>query len=59
VGRVEPDFVPAALALGSGIHGAAAFVFQLTAPVPTWATSKRTSRVWTLETDHWPLRFGE
>ena len=27
VDRVEPDFVPAALALGSGIHGAAAFLF--------------------------------
>jgi putative RecB family exonuclease len=25
VDRLEPDFVPAALAFGSGIHGAAAF----------------------------------
>jgi CRISPR/Cas system-associated exonuclease Cas4 (RecB family) len=28
VDRVEPDFVPAALALGSGIHGAAALLFR-------------------------------
>jgi len=28
VDRLEPDFVPAALAFGSGIHGAAAFFFR-------------------------------
>jgi putative RecB family exonuclease len=28
VDRVDPDFVPAALALGSGIHGAAALLFR-------------------------------
>jgi len=28
VDRLEPEFVPAALAFGSGIHGAAAFLFR-------------------------------
>ncbi len=28
VDRLEPDFVQAALAFGSGIHGAAAFMFR-------------------------------
>ena len=28
VDRLEPEFLPAALAFGSGIHGAAAFLFR-------------------------------
>ena len=28
IDRLEPEFVPAALAFGSGIHGAAAFLFR-------------------------------
>jgi putative RecB family exonuclease len=62
VDRVEPDFVPAALALGSGIHGAAAFLFRglaqgarpAAADVQAYFAS-----LWALETTHKPIRFGE
>ena len=62
VDRAEPDFVPAALALGSGIHGAAAFLFRgiaggarpAVADVQAYFAS-----VWALETSHRPLRFAE
>jgi hypothetical protein len=61
VDRVEPDFVPAALALGSGIHGAAAFLFggiargarPAVADVQGYFAS-----LWALETTQRPARFG-
>jgi hypothetical protein len=62
VDRLEPEFVPAALAFGSGIHGAAAFLFR------GLARGARPSAgdvqgyfesVWNLEAAHRPLRFGE
>jgi putative RecB family exonuclease len=62
VDRVAPDFIPAALALGSGIHGAAAFLFggiargarPAAADVQSYFAS-----LWALETTHKPIRFGE
>jgi len=62
VDRVEPDFVPAALALGSGIHGAAAFLFRGIAggTRPDVADVRAYfASLWTLETTHRPIRFGE
>jgi putative RecB family exonuclease len=62
VERVAPDFVPAALALGSGIHGAAAFLFrgmaQGTRPAVVDVQGYFGS-LWALETTHKPIRFGE
>jgi CRISPR/Cas system-associated exonuclease Cas4 (RecB family) len=62
VDRLEPDFVPAALAFGSGIHRAAAFFFHGLAE----GERRRVDEVqgffetsWKLETTHRPLRFGE
>ena len=60
--RAEPDFVPAALALGSGIHGAAAFLFRGIAggARPDVADVQMYfASLWALETTHRPVRFGE
>jgi putative RecB family exonuclease len=62
IDRLEPDFVPAALAFGSGIHGAAAFLFRgikagerpSVADVQGYFES-----YWALETAHKPVRFAE
>src|SRR2546422_61043 len=60
--RLEPDFVPAALAFGSGIHGAAAFFFRGAGQGerPTVADVQGYfEALWKLESEHRPLRFGE
>ena len=60
--RLEPDFVPAALAFGSGIHGAAAFFFRGVGQGerPSVADVQGYfEAVWKLESEHRPLRFGE
>jgi hypothetical protein len=62
VDRVEPDFVPAALVLGSGIHGAAAFLFRGMAQGarPDVADVQGYfASLWALETAHKPIRFSE
>ena len=62
VDRVEPDFVPAALALGSGIHGAAALLFRgiASGARPTVEDVQAYfASLWALETTHRPVRFGE
>ena len=62
IDRLEPDFVPAALAFGSGIHGAAAFFYRAVARGERpgvgdvqdfFATN------WGLVTRHRPVRFNE
>jgi len=62
VDRVAPDFVPAALAFGSGIHGAAAFflrgIQQGRAP-SLEDVQGYFEGYWNLETQHKPIRFGE
>jgi len=62
VDRLEPDFVPAALALGSGIHGAAAFylrgVQRGTAP-SLGQVQDYFETYWNLETQQRPIRFGD
>ena len=62
VDRLMPDFVPAALAFGSGIHGAAAFflrgVQQGAAPKLDEVQGYFES-YWNLENDNRPVRFGE
>src|SRR6266498_4186117 len=62
VDRLEPEFVPAALAFGSGIHGAAAFFLRGAAA----GTQPSVADVqgyfegyWQLETGNRPIRFGE
>jgi putative RecB family exonuclease len=62
VDRVEPEFVPAALAFGSGIHGAVAFLLRGVQE----GKAPRLDEVqgyfesyWALETQHRPVRFGE
>src|SRR5262249_25950987 len=60
--RLEPDFVPAALAFGSGIHGAAAFFFRGMSPGGRPSVGDVQSHFeafWNLETKHRPIRFGE
>jgi putative RecB family exonuclease len=60
--RVEPDFVPAALAFGSGIHGAAAFFFGALGrgERPELGDVQNFFETyWNLETRHQPVRFGE
>ncbi len=62
VDRLEPDFVPAALAFGSGIHGAAAFFFNgvaAGAPPTLEEVQGYFESYWGLETQHRPIRFGE
>ena len=62
VDRLQPEFVPAALALGSGIHGAAAFLFRGTAdgaPPSLADVQAFFEAYWQLETGNRPIRFGE
>ncbi len=62
VDRLEPEFVPAALAFGSGIHGAAAFLFRGRADgaAPSLADVQAFFEgYWKLETGNRPIRFGE
>jgi hypothetical protein len=61
VDRATPDFVPGALAFGSGIHGAAALLFGGIAAgkQPTLdEVQGYFEAYWNLETDHKPIRFG-
>ena len=58
---MEPDFIPAALALGSGIHGAAALLFRgiASGALPTVEDVPACfASLWALETSHRPVRFG-
>ena len=62
VDRVPPDFVPAALAFGSGIHGAAAFFLrgvQQGAPPSLADVQAFFEGHWRLEPANRPIRFGE
>ena len=62
VDRQEPEFVPAALAFGSGIHGAAAFLFRgrTDGTAPSLADVQAFFEAyWQLETNNRPIRFGE
>jgi putative RecB family exonuclease len=62
VDRLEPDFVPAALAFGSGIHGAAAFFFRGVAErlhPSVGDVQSQFEATWNLENKHRPIRFGE
>jgi PD-(D/E)XK nuclease superfamily len=62
VDRLTPEFVPAALAFGSGIHGAAAFLFNgaaAGAPPALDEVQGYFESYWNLETEHKPIRFGE
>ncbi|MBI4271988.1 MAG: PD-(D/E)XK nuclease family protein [Candidatus Rokubacteria bacterium] len=62
VDRMEPDFVPVALAFGSGIHGAAAFFFRGAGQGerPSVADVQgHFEALWKLESEHRPLRFSE
>jgi RecB family exonuclease len=59
---VEPEFVPAALAFGSGIHGAAAFFYRgvQMGPAPSPADVQGYfASLWALAAEHRPVRFGE
>jgi putative RecB family exonuclease len=62
VDHVEPDFVPASRAFGSGIHAAAAYFFRGVAhgklPVVD-DVQDHFEALWNLETRAQPLRFGE
>ena len=53
IDRVEPEFVPVALAFGSGIHGAGQGSRPSVADVQGFFEA-----FWNLETEHRPLRFG-
>jgi putative RecB family exonuclease len=60
--RLAPEFVPAALAFGSGIHGAAAFFYRGVAqgaPPSLGDVQGYFASLWHLETEHRPLRFGD
>ncbi len=62
IDRLEPDFVPVALAFGSGIHDAAAFFFRGAGQGerPSVADVQGYfEALWKLESEHRPLRFGE
>jgi putative RecB family exonuclease len=62
IDRFPPDFVPAALAFGSGIHGAAAFFLrgaQQGKPPSLDDVQAYFGGYWALETQHKPIRFGE
>ncbi len=62
IDRIEPDFVPAALAFGSGIHGAAAFLFRGIgegARPSVGDVQAVFEAFWNLETSQRPIRFGE
>lgn len=62
IDHLQPDFVPAARAFGSGIHVAAASFFRAVAKGETPAVDAlhdQFDSFWTLETEHQPLRYGE
>ena len=62
IDRLEPDFVPAARAFGSGIHAAAAVFFRGVGQgerPSLEAVQGYFETFWKLETEHQPLRFGE
>src|SRR5262249_55944604 len=62
VDRLEPAFLPVALAFGSGIHGAAAFFYRSVAKGerPSVADVQGYfAALWKLESEHRRLRFGE
>jgi putative RecB family exonuclease len=62
VDHVEPDFVPASRAFGSGIHAAAANFFRGVArgdPHGVEDVQGHFEALWDLETQAQPLRFGE
>jgi putative RecB family exonuclease len=62
VHHVEPDFVPASRALGSGIHAAAAYFFRGVAqgePPRVEDVQGHFEALWNLETQAQPLRYGE
>jgi putative RecB family exonuclease len=62
VDHVEPDFVPASRAFGSGIHAAAAYFFRGVArgdPHGVEDVQGHFDALWNLETQAQPLRFGE
>src|SRR5262245_49359049 len=62
VERLKPEFVPAALAFGSGIHGAAAFLFSHAAagaPPSLEEVQGYFESYWNLETDRKPIRYGD
>jgi len=61
VDRQEPEFVPTALAFGSWIHGAAAFLFRgrTDGTAPSLADVQAFFEAyWQLETNNRPIRFG-
>jgi putative RecB family exonuclease len=62
VDRLDPEFVPAALAFGSGIHGAVAFFLrgvQRGQPPSLGDVQGYFESTWNLEVQHRPIRFGE
>jgi len=62
VHHLEPDFVPASRALGSGIHAAAAYFFRGVAqgePPGVEDVQGHFEALWNLETQAQPLRYGE
>ena len=62
VDRLKPEFVPVALAFGSGIHGAAAFFYRGVAGGATPSLADVQSvfeTLWNLETSRRPVHFGE
>jgi putative RecB family exonuclease len=62
VHRLEPDFVPAARAFGSGIHAAAAQFSRGVArgePPRLGDVQSHFETLWNLETQAQPLRFGQ
>jgi len=62
VHHLEPDFVPASRALGSGIHAAAAYFFRGVAqggPPRVEDVQGHFEALWNLETQAQPLRYGE
>jgi hypothetical protein len=62
IDHVEPDFVPAARAFGSGIHAAAAYFFRGVAqgePPEVEDVQGHFEALWNRETQAQPLRYGE
>jgi putative RecB family exonuclease len=62
VERLVPDFVPAAVAFGSGIHGAAALFYRRLAAgerLPAGDVQGYFASLWNLATESRPVRFGE
>jgi putative RecB family exonuclease len=62
IDRLEPAFVPSALAFGSGIHGAAAVFLRGLAAGRAPAVDEVQGyfeSYWNLETEQRPVRFGE